>query len=117
VLVKRDEVPHHALVEAQRALVLGERRGLGLEARDDVVAVLATSDRVGELTTPPVIDGDLAGGVEEPVKAVELLLDGGVFERRIEDVHRLILARHVESSLWSGAAPRPCPTRGGGCVN
>jgi hypothetical protein len=54
----------------------------------------------------------LPGGTEETVQAIDLFLDGGVFESGVEDVHRLVLARHVEnSSLWSEAAPR---TGGGG---
>ena len=43
-----------------RALVLGERGGLGAEARDDVVAGLAAADRVGELAAAPVIHLEVA---------------------------------------------------------
>src|SRR5687767_99802 len=84
VLVDREQVADHAPVELERALVLGDAAGFSLEARDDVVAVLAWADRVGELATPPVIQGQLAGGAEELVEAIELFSDGRVFERRVE---------------------------------
>ena len=34
-------------------------------------------------------------GVKETVEAVDFVVDGGVFERRVEDVDRLVGARHV----------------------
>jgi hypothetical protein len=33
-------------------------------------------------------------GAEEPVKAGDFFVDGGVFESRVEDVNRLVCARH-----------------------
>ena len=103
------------VVELERALVLGNPAGLGVEARDDVVAVLARPDRVRELAAAPVIDLHLAGRAEELVKAVELFGDGGVFERRVEDVDRLVWTWHVLAILpLVVAAPRWLPERGEG---
>ena len=73
--------------------------GVGAEARDDVVAGLAAADRVGELAPAPVIQLQVARVAEQAVQAAELLVDGGVFERRVEDVDRLILARHALAIL------------------
>ena len=56
VLVQRDQVANDAVVELERALVLGERGGLGVERRDDVVAGLARADLVGELAAAPVVE-------------------------------------------------------------
>jgi hypothetical protein len=33
-------------------------------------------------------------GAEEPVEAADFFVDGGVFESRVEDVYRLVCARH-----------------------
>jgi hypothetical protein len=39
-----------------------------------------------------MVDLHLLGGAEEAVKTTDLVGDGGVFECRIEDVHRLVWA-------------------------
>ena len=49
MLVQRDEVADDAVVELEGALVLGQGGGLGRELGDDVVAVVAWTDGVGEL--------------------------------------------------------------------
>ena len=46
-----------------------------------------------------MIDLEIPRRSEEAVKAAELFGDGGVFERRVEDVDRLILARHALAIL------------------
>src|SRR5687767_6304713 len=88
VLVQRDEVANDSVVELERALVLGKGLRVSVEASNDVVAVLARADRVGELATSPVVRGNLARGVQQPVESGQLVVDGGVFEGRVEDVHR-----------------------------
>ena len=77
----------------------GSVGGVGAEARDDVVAGLAAADRVRELAASPVIDLEVARSAEQAVEAAELVVDGGVFERRVEDVDRLILASHALAIL------------------
>ena len=99
MLVERDEVAHDAIVELERTLVLGQRLGIGVEVGDDVVAVFARSDGIRELAASPVVGLDLAVGVEQPVISGQLVVDGGVFECRVEDVHRLVYARHVSAIL------------------
>ena len=99
MLEQGDEVANDAVVELDRALVLGQRGGVGAEARDDVVAGLAAADRVGELAASPVIHVEIARVAEQAVKAAELVVDGGVFERRVEDIDRLILTRHALAIL------------------
>src|SRR5205814_3240981 len=89
----------HAFVELDGALVLGQRVGLGAEARDDVIARFAAADGVGQLPASPVVDGEIGGLPEKSVKPVQLFVDGGVFESRVEDVDRLVLARHALASL------------------
>ena len=49
MLVERDEVAYDPVVELERALVLGQGLGIGVEARDDVIPVLARADRVGPM--------------------------------------------------------------------
>ena len=49
------------------------------------------------------------------MKAIELLGDGGVFERRVEDVDRLVWTWHVLAILpLVVAAPRWLPEQGEG---
>jgi hypothetical protein len=92
-LVQRDEVAQDALVELERALELGEHLHVGqVELGDDVVAVLAALDRVRQGAAAPVLDADVAGGAQQPVVAGDLVVDGGVFERTVEDVDRLVRA-------------------------
>ena len=111
----RDEVADHGIIELERALELGEDLALDAEARDDVVAGVLRPDLVGELASTPVVELDLILGAEEGVMLAQLLSDGGVFERGVEDVDRLILAGHDrQSSLWSRSAPRWLPEAGGG---
>ena len=115
VFVKGDQVSNDAFVELDGALVLGERGGLGAEARDDVVAGLTPADRVRELAASPVVELKVGRISEQAVKSTELVGDGGVFERGIEDVDRLILARHAWAILplvWT--APRWLPEQGEG---
>src|SRR4051812_32302293 len=92
VLVQGDEIANDAFVELDGALVLGQRGRFGAEARDDVVAGFAASDLISELATAPVRELHVGGFAEQSVEAVELVGNGGVFERRVEDIHRLILA-------------------------
>src|SRR2546423_4120430 len=94
VLVQRHEIANDAVVELECALVLGERRRLGSEFGDDVIAVVFRADGVGELSTSPMGDFRLCGCMEQSVEAVDFVCDGGVFESRVEDVHRLVCARH-----------------------
>src|SRR5882757_7228659 len=54
VLVERDEIANDAVVELERALVLGQRGWFGAEARDDVVAGLPAADLVRELAASPM---------------------------------------------------------------
>src|SRR5690349_8033667 len=79
--------------------VLGNARGLGLEPGDDVVAVLLGADGVRELTASPVIHLDVPGGSEELVEAIDLFGHGGVFERGVEDIDRLVWTWHVLAIL------------------
>src|SRR4051812_35310364 len=112
VLEDGDQVANHAVVQLDRALVLGKPGGLGVEARDDVVAVLLATDRVRQLAPAPVIDLHLPGGPEQVVEAGELLVDGGVFERRVEDIDRLVWTWHVLAILpLDVSAPRWLPKR------
>jgi hypothetical protein len=111
-LVQRDEVAQDALVELERALELGEHLHVGqVELGDDVVAVLAALDRVRQGAAAPVLEADLARGAQQPVVPGDLVVDGGVFERAVEDVDRLVLTRGLgrhgwQSSLWSGPGRR-----------
>src|SRR5690606_20730519 len=64
-------------------------------------------DRVGELTLAPVVDGgDLALAVAGQllVETLEPLVDGGLFERRVEDVDDFVVPHG--SRLRPGTAPR-----------
>src|SRR5512140_715445 len=104
VLMQRDEIANDALIELQCALVLRKRGGFGLEVRDRVVTRLATADGIRQLALSPVLDGNVAGA-EQRVYARECVIDGGLFECGIGDVHHLVLARHVrDSSLWTAAS-------------
>src|SRR5204863_6084085 len=85
-----------------------EYPGLGVEAGDHIVARFARADLVGELATAPMIELDLLRGAQEPVVAVEPFLDGGVFERGVEDVYRLVFTRQSAILLWSLAPPASC---------
>src|SRR5690348_10025152 len=101
-----------AVVEPDRALVLRQSCGLGLEAGDGIVARLLRADLVGELAAAPRVDGDVTRRADEGVKTAQLFGDGGVFECRIEDIHRLVLAAHVAAILpVVMAAPRWLPER------
>src|SRR3954471_6632060 len=99
VLVQGDEITNDAFVELDGALVLGQRGRFGAEARDDVIAGVPASDLVSELATAPVIQLHVGRLSEQRVEAVELVVDGGVFESRVEDIHRLILACHAWAIL------------------
>ena len=93
----------------------GSVGGVGAEASDDVVAGFAASDGVRELAASPVIELEIPRSSEEAVKAAQLVGDGGVFERRVEDVDRLILARHASAILpLVVTAPRWLPEQGEG---
>src|SRR5215210_2012767 len=80
MLVQRDEVADDSVIELERALVLGQGGGLGRELGDDVIAVLAGTDGVGELAPSPMRDLGLLLGAEHSVKARDFVVDGGVFE-------------------------------------
>src|SRR5579862_4542244 len=54
VLMQGDQIANDPVVELERALVLGQGGWLRAEARDDVVARLATSDLVRELAASPM---------------------------------------------------------------
>src|SRR3954463_10542265 len=56
VLVQREQVANNSIVQPERSLVLREHLRLGVEFRDDVIAVLARADRVGELAAAPMGD-------------------------------------------------------------
>jgi len=99
VLIERDEVTDDTVIELDGSLVFGQRRRLGAEPRDHVVAGLATPDGVRELASSPVIELEIAWISEEAVKSAEFVVDGGVFQRRVEDVDRLILANHAWAIL------------------
>src|SRR4029078_11685060 len=71
VLVQGDQVANDAVIELERALVLGERRGLGGEFGDDILAVLLPTDGVGELSATPMGDLGLLFCREQSVKAVD----------------------------------------------
>src|SRR3954464_14356729 len=58
---ERDEVTDEAVVELDGALVLGERGGLGAEARDDVVAGFPAADGVRELAAAPMVGLEIPG--------------------------------------------------------
>src|SRR5487761_1926577 len=55
VLVQRQQVAHHAVVQPERALVLGKHHGIGAEPRDHVVPGVLAADLVRELTSAPMI--------------------------------------------------------------
>src|SRR5438067_1945111 len=99
VLVQSDEIAEHAFVELDGALVLRQRGRFGAEAGDNVVTRFAASDLVSELATAPVGELHVGRFAEQSVEAVELVGDGGVFERGVEDIHRLILACHAVAIL------------------
>src|SRR5439155_10133985 len=99
MLEERDEMTNDAVVQLDGALVLRKRGRLRTEACDDVIAGFAPADGIGELATPPVIQLQISGITQKIVEAAELLVDGGVFERRVEDVDRLVLARHASAIL------------------
>src|SRR4051812_24196218 len=102
-----------AFVQLDGALVFGKRGGISGEARDGVVAGIAASDLVRELAAAPVVDVQVAGVAEQRVELAQLVVDGRIFERGVEDVGRLILTRHALAILplvWN--APRWLPERG-----
>src|SRR5690606_29624944 len=77
VLVQRDQPAEHSIVQLERALVLRQRTGLGVESCDDVGRRVAVLDLVGELATAPVVERYLFGVLRhESVEARELLIDG-----------------------------------------
>src|SRR5689334_19573014 len=76
VLVESDQVANDALVELDGSVVLGERRGVGRELGDGVVAGLAASDRIRELAAAPVVDLEVARVSEQTVESTELVGDG-----------------------------------------
>src|SRR5205085_5061716 len=88
-----------AVVELDRALVLGQDVGLDAEPGDNVIAALAALDGKCKLATAPMIHLQVLGFSEEGVKPAEPIGDRGVLELRIEDVNRLILTRHAWAIL------------------
>src|SRR5262249_55534555 len=96
VLEQRDQVANDSIVESERALELRQRCRIDGETGDNVIPGLAGSDRVGELAATPMVDFDLAFRMQQSVQAGELLGYGGVFERGIEDVDRLVFTWHGE---------------------
>src|SRR6185503_7787087 len=113
VLVQGDEVANNPIVELEGSLVLGESGGLGGELGDDVVAVFLGANGVGELAPSPMGDFRLLRGVQESVEAADFFVDGGVFESRIEDVDRLVCARH-SAILLLGLIRLPLVAEAGG---
>src|SRR5947208_12626759 len=100
------------VVELDGALVLWKDVGLHPEAGDDVVAAFTALYWEGELATAPVVHLHIRGVAEEGVKSAEPIIDGGIFELGIEDVHRLILTRHAWAILpLVVTAPRWLPKR------
>src|SRR6266542_2433343 len=95
VFVEWDEVADDAVIELERSLVLGKHCRLGVKAGDDVVAVLARANGVGELAPSPMRHFRLRGGAEQSIEAVDLVGYGGVFEGGVEDVYRLVCASHL----------------------
>src|SRR5258708_37704510 len=105
------------VVELQCALVLGDSRRLGLEAGNDVVAVFLGADGVGEVAPATMVDLERPGDPEQLVKAVDFFCDGGVFERGVENVDRLVWTWHVRAILpLDVTAPRWLPKREEGNV-
>src|SRR5262249_1880148 len=103
--------------ELDRPFVLGQRGGVGAEARDGVVAGFAPADGIRELAAAPVIHLQIPWCAEQAVKAAKLFGDGGVFQRGIEDVDRLVLARHAMAILpLVVTAPRWLPEQEEGNV-
>src|SRR5205085_5120084 len=112
VLVEREQVTKHPVVDLDRSLVLGKHLGLDAKACDDVIAALAALDGKCELAAAPVIHLDVLGATEEGVEPTEPIVDGVVFELRVEDIHRLILTRHAWAILpLVVTAPRWLPKR------
>src|SRR5689334_8660361 len=104
-----------AVIELDRTLIFGERGGIGGEASNGVVAGLAAADGVRKLATAPVIHLEVSRISEKAVEAAELVVDGRVFECRIEDVDGLILTRHALAILpLVVSAPRWLPEWGEG---
>jgi len=115
VLVERDQVANDSVVEFDRALVLWKCGGVGGKASDGVVTRFAASDRVSELAPSPVIHLQISRVAEKTMEPAQLVVNGGVLECRVEDVDRLILARHALAILpLVVAAPRWLPEWGEG---
>src|SRR6478672_12713814 len=115
VLEEGEQVAHDAVIQLERALVLRDARRLGIEAGDDVVAVFLGADGVRELTAAPVVHLHGPGSSEELVESIDLFGHGGVFERGVEDVDRLVWTWHVLAILpLDVSAPRWLPERGEG---
>src|SRR5262245_17908851 len=112
MLEECNQVTNDAIIQLDRAFVLGERTGVGAEAGDDVITRLAASDRVGKLPSAPVVELKVFRVADQTVEAAELLIDGGVLERRVEDIDRLVLTRHALAILpLVVTAPRWLPER------
>src|SRR6187401_2801753 len=104
--MQRDEVSDDAVVEAKGALILGQVFRIAAEPRDHVVAAVAAADLVGELSPAPVIERHFPFRMEKGVEFLEFFEDDGIFEGRVEDVHRLVLTRHWQA-LWTGKKAPP----------
>src|SRR5262249_16778049 len=67
---------------------------------------------IGKLPTTPMVELEISRRAEQAVQAAELIGDGGVLDARIEDVDRLVLARHALAILpLVVTAPRWLPER------
>ena len=93
-----------AVVELDRALVLGQRLSRRFELGDDVVAGFVVVDGVGQRTLAPMVARWCVGCRlgQEGVKLVQALRNRGLVEGGIEDIDRLVLTCH-DTFLWSGS--------------
>src|SRR6185295_5395323 len=104
-IMKREQVAHDAVVELEGALEFRKRLAVRGEARDDVIALLLAADGICQLAPAPMVDLQIGGSAEKGMKTLEAFVDGGIFECRVEDVHRLVLPRHGRTSLWTFLPP------------
>jgi hypothetical protein len=87
-------VPEHGVLESEYPLDLGNRRRLGGGLEEDVVALAAVLDLVGEGPAAPVVDtaGLATATLHEVEQSVDSLADVAFFEVDIENDHDFVRA-------------------------
>src|SRR5215208_6162390 len=115
----------HPFVELDGPLELGKSSSGRVKLDYDVITGFVLLDGISKGPLAPMIylGSFSAGLLDESMEAGEALIDGGLFERTVEDIDHLVLTSH-DTFLWTGrmvddagpVAPGVVSRRGGICA-